>query len=134
MRYSPKTAATRMGVSSATVRRLLASGELKYHRVKRRVIIRDNPRHEPASANNGTRGKLVNTKMLRNPPVTISACGRMKICCINSRGIFDFCVERVTSKPAASEIPKRMTISGTFGNDAVLLNGYGNTSAVGPAA
>ena len=40
-RYSPKTAATRMGVSSATVRRLLASGELKYHRVKRRIIIRE---------------------------------------------------------------------------------------------
>ena len=33
-----------------------------------------------------------------------SACGREKICCMNSRGKFDFCVLRVTSRPAASEI------------------------------
>ena len=50
------------------------------------------------------RGKLVKIRIAKNPPVTASACGREKICCMNSRGKFAFCVLRVTSKPAASEI------------------------------
>ena len=58
----------------------------------------------PPIASSGTVGRLVNTRMPRNPPVTASACGREKSCCMNSRGMFDFCVLRVTSKPAASEI------------------------------
>ena len=43
----------------------------------------------PPSANSGTLGKLVNISMPRNPPVTASACGREKSCCMNSRGKFD---------------------------------------------
>lgn len=40
-RYSPAEAAARMGVSTATVRRLMASRELAYHRVRRRIVIRE---------------------------------------------------------------------------------------------
>ena len=55
------------------------------------------------------RGRFVKTRMPRNPPATANACGRENSCWMNSLGRLDFCVLRVISKPAASEIRKAGT-------------------------
>src|SRR5690349_2593936 len=41
IRHSVASAAARMGVSEATIRRLMVSGDLLYHRVRRRIVIRE---------------------------------------------------------------------------------------------
>ena len=73
-----------------------------------RFATHEHPRHaEARAAEHQQRHRAagsVKTRIARKPPVTASACGREKSCCTNSRGRFDFCVLRVTSKPAASEM------------------------------
>ncbi len=53
--------------------------------------------------------------MPRKPPVTANACGREKSCEMNSLGRLVSLLERVTSKPAASEIRN----AGTCAHQAV---------------
>ena len=68
------------------------------------VSMRAMPKHAAPSTISGMRGRSVVTRIARNPPVTASACGREKSCVTNCCGRFVFCVLRVTSKPAASEM------------------------------
>ena len=57
---------------------------LRPRRFVRRVSISARPTQPPPSASSGIVGKLVNIRMPRKPPVTASACGREKSCCMNS--------------------------------------------------
>ena len=68
----------------------------------------------------------------KKPPVTASACGREKSCWKNC-GRFDFCVLRVTSKPAASEIEERRHLAHQAvadGEPREELGGLGERHAV----